>query len=261
VAQRRKGRAQIRRAGQRSRAHQRLLFPGPGALLLVLGEAFQARHQHALGAVRAQAHVDFVQAAGSGLGAEQRHQLLRHAREIAWRLERPRAVRHRIGTGVVQEHQVEVGIEAEFAPADAAVADHREAGAGDAPVRGFQFALRQRQHRHHHFLRQRRQQRRALLCRLPLRQRRQRQPEGQAVAGLVERGQRRFGIVLRVRLRAGAQGGAHAGFVGWRAGGAAVEQFVEQQRMRGQALGQQRAARGHVNQSRSAAGCSSSRAR
>src|SRR3546814_6197505 len=53
--------AQRNVAGHEARAHQRLVFPGPRAVVLVLVVAGQRRHQQALAAIRAQAHVDVVQ--------------------------------------------------------------------------------------------------------------------------------------------------------------------------------------------------------
>ena len=71
----------------------------------------------------------------------------------------------------MQEHQVQVGIETEFAAADAAVGNHRETGAGQAAVRGLDFAARQRQSGGEQSIGQRRQLPCTLQRRLPLGQR------------------------------------------------------------------------------------------
>src|SRR3546814_14390824 len=78
---------------------QRLVFPGPRAVVLVLVVAGQRRHQQALAAIRAQAHVDVVQPPGGGHGAEQGNDLLRQPREPAPRVQRARAPRLRGGRG------------------------------------------------------------------------------------------------------------------------------------------------------------------
>ncbi len=233
--------------GDRARAHQRLVLPGPGALALVVAEAGETGHQQALGAVRAQAHVHVEQTAGTGAHAQQRHQLLPQARIPARRVQAARAGGLRLRRGVVQEHQVEVGAEAQLLAAQGAVAEHREAAVGNAAVRRFQFIAGQAQHAGHHRIGQMRQPARAVLRVDAAVQQRQREAEAERLPHLVERIQRRLGVVRAQHRRAGR---AHRVGVRQLAAHAHVQQFVQQQRIGGQALAQQGAARQRVHQPR-----------
>ena len=101
--------AQIRVAGHRARMQQRLVLPGPGFLLLVLGEGADARDQHAALARGPQPHVDFVEPAGRRMHGQQVHHALREADEEHLVVDRLRRVGLGLfGARVVQEHQVQV---------------------------------------------------------------------------------------------------------------------------------------------------------
>ncbi|MNN28801.1 hypothetical protein D3C81_1423820 [compost metagenome] len=134
-----------------ARAHQRLVFPGPRALALVFGVAGQRRHQRALAAIRAQPHVDVVQATGRSHRRQQRHHLLRQSREPAAAFQWTRAI---AGLGLgwmrIQEHQVEIGTETQLQPTQAAVADDGEASAGHFAMCAGHVGTRHFKHRHHH---------------------------------------------------------------------------------------------------------------
>ncbi len=245
---------QRRIAGHAAGAHQRLVLPGPGALALVLPVAGQRRHQRALAAVRAQAHVDVVQAAAAGDRAEQRDHLLRQPREPAPALQRPRSGRRFDARRVVvQEHQVQVRADAQFHAAQAAVADDGETAARHLAVRGDQISTRQAQHGHHHRLGQLRELAGAVERGLAPVQRRQSDAETQRLARFVEATQGR----LRIVAGGGDCGVAqplHRRQVRHRAVDAAVEQFVQQQRVRSQPFGEEGTARQHVDQPRQRAG-------
>ena len=107
---------------------QRLVLPGPGLLLLVLGERADAGDEHAALAAGPQAHVHFVEPAGGRMHREQVHDALGEAHEEHLVVDRAR----RIGlllfaVRVVQEHEVEIGGVAELHAAELAVADGGDA--------------------------------------------------------------------------------------------------------------------------------------
>ncbi len=238
--------------GHAACAHQGLVFPGPCAFALVFGVAGQRRHQRTLATVRAQAHVDVVQAPGSRDCTEQRHHLLRQACIPAARLQRARAITGiHAGRVVMQEYQVQIGTEAQFKPTEAAVADDRETSAGNPAVCGVHVRFGHRQHGDHHRLRQFGQLPGAVHRALAAIQRSHRHAEAERQPRFVEPAQRGFGIFHRQHLLALGQ---HAGGIRHRPGHAYVQQFVQQQRIRRQALGQQRAARQHIDQPRQRAG-------
>ena len=111
-------RAQRRIAGHGARMQQRLVLPGPGFLLLVLGERADARDQHAALARRPQAHVDFVEPPGRRMHGQQVQHALREADEehlVVHRL--GRIGLGMLGARIVQEHEVEVGGVAELVAA------------------------------------------------------------------------------------------------------------------------------------------------
>ena len=222
-------RIEIRRqrgiAGHRTRAHQRLVFPGPGAFALVLGKTGQARHQQSFRAIRAQAHVDLEQSAGAGAGAEQGDDLLPEPGEPARRIHRPRAVGLRVRRRVVQEHQVEVGAEAEFLATKAAVAEHGEARTNDPAMCSVHLVGRDAQHAGDHRIGQPGQPLRTILRVATRIEQGQRDAEAQGLPHLVERMQRSLGIAL-------AQGrhafGLYRVAIRQAAGDAPVQQFIQQ---------------------------------
>ena len=102
-------------ASHRPGTHQRLVFPHPGLLVLVGAECRQARHQRAGIARGAQAHVDLVQRPGVGGNGKQVQQLSNQTvQELGSR-----------SGQIVDEHQIQVGIRAEFQATELAVA-HRD---------------------------------------------------------------------------------------------------------------------------------------
>ncbi|MNS87317.1 hypothetical protein D3C72_1212560 [compost metagenome] len=151
----------------------------------------------------------------------------------------------------MQEHQVQIRAETQLQAAQAAVADDREAASGDSAVRGVHIRLGHRQHGDHHRLRQFGQLPGAVDRALASVQRGHGHAEAQRQARFIEPAQRRFGIFHRQHLLAFGQ---HAGCIGHRPGHAHVQQFVQQQRIRGQAFGQQCTACEHVDQARKRAG-------
>ena len=97
-------------SGHRARVQQRLVLPGPGFLLLVLGERADARDQHAALARRAQAHVHLVEPARGRMHGQQVHHALRVADEEHLVVDRlGRVGLGALHGGVVQEHEIEVG--------------------------------------------------------------------------------------------------------------------------------------------------------
>ena len=73
--------AQIEVPGHRARVQQRLVFPGPGFLLLVFDEGADARDQHAALARGTQPHVDFVEPPGRRVHGQDVQHALREADE------------------------------------------------------------------------------------------------------------------------------------------------------------------------------------
>jgi hypothetical protein len=105
-------------AGAEAGARQRLVFPDPGVLQLIVAKSFDRTDEHARIAVRAQAQVDLEEHAGRRLGRHPgAHALAETGIEFA-------GIGLRI---VVQIDQVEVGSETEFLAAELAVGDDREA--------------------------------------------------------------------------------------------------------------------------------------
>ena len=100
----------------------------------------------------------------------------------------------------MQEYQVQVGTEAQFKPAEAAVADDRETSTGNPSVRGAHVRLGHRQHGDHHRLRQFGQLPRAVHRALAAVQRGHRHAETERQPRLVEPAQCRFGIFHRQHL-------------------------------------------------------------
>ncbi|MNV23424.1 hypothetical protein D3C71_1144360 [compost metagenome] len=152
---------------------------------------------------------------------------------------------------IVQEDQIQVRTEAQLQSAQAAVTDDGETPAGNAAVLAVHVGLHQREHRDDHRLREFGQLPGGVDRALTAIQRGHRHAETQRQPGLVEQAQRGFGIIDGQR---DSTLGQHARGVRHRAGDAHVQQFVEQQRIRRQALGQQCAACKHVDQARQCAG-------
>lgn len=223
------------------------MLPRPRAFALVVGEAGEARDQQALRPIGTQAHIHVVQTAGAGDGAQQRNDLLREACEPARGIQRTRAVGLCVGCGVVQEHEVEVGPEAKLLAAEAAVTEHGEARSGHAAMRTFDFPLREHEDCIDHAVGEPGQLARAFVRGLARIQRRQRDAEAQRLAHFVERHQRGFRVVVVQGFVARFD---QRSTIGQRAGAAAVQQFVEQERMRGDAFGEQGTAGHDVDQAR-----------
>ncbi len=107
-----------------ARVQQRLVFPGPGFLLLILGESVDAGHEHAAFATGPQTHVDLIEPAGSRMHRQQVNDPLCEPYE-------EQLVVDRAGAGcflpltarVVQKHEVEIRRVAQFHATELAVAD------------------------------------------------------------------------------------------------------------------------------------------
>ncbi len=109
--------ADRRVAGAEAGPGQRLVFPDPGLVELVVAEGIDRYGEQAGVAVRAQAQVGLEQDAGRGLARQPGVQALAEACVVFLG----------IGVGVVEEvNQVKVGDVAEFLAAQLAVADDRE---------------------------------------------------------------------------------------------------------------------------------------
>ncbi len=239
-------------AGDRAGAHQCLVLPGPGAFALVFGVAGQGGDQRTLATVRAQAHVDVVQAAGSGDRPEHRHHLLRQARIPTAGIERTRPVAAVLsGRMVVQEDQIQIRAEAQLQSPQAAVADDREASAGNTAVLALHVGLHQREYGDHDRLGKLGQLPGGIDRSLAAIQRGHRHAEAQRQPCLVEQAQRGLGIIDGQRDIAL---GLHACRIRHRPGNAHIKQFVEQQRIGGQPLGEQGAAGEHIDQACERAG-------
>ncbi|MNE57972.1 hypothetical protein D3C80_1529740 [compost metagenome] len=93
---------------QHTGPYQRLVFPGPGFVLLVALEGTQRADQQARGAGRAQAHIHVVQLARVGLGGQQVDDALPQTREELRAVDRLRTVGFRLRIAVMDEDQVQV---------------------------------------------------------------------------------------------------------------------------------------------------------
>lgn len=228
------------------------MLPGPGTITLIVAIAGERGHQRALAAVRAQPHIDVVETAGAGFGAQQCHHLLRKPRKPAPGFQRSLAIGgFHLAWVIVEKHQIQIRAEAQLQAAQTAIADDGERAARHLPMRGDQFAARQLQHRLHHGLGKPGQLLGTVHGLLATIERGQCNAEVQREPALVEFAQGRFGIV---DLQGVDACGMQCGAVGQRTADAGVEQFVQQQRMRRQALGQQGAAREHIDQACERAG-------
>ncbi|MBS1184608.1 MAG: hypothetical protein H6R09_209, partial [Proteobacteria bacterium] len=105
-------------AADEAGTRQRLVFPYPRVMQLVVAEGLGRADQEARRAVGAQAQVGFVQHAGRGEGAEPGVDALGEARVDFLRA---------VVIVVVEKHQIEVGGVAELLAAELAVADDCEA--------------------------------------------------------------------------------------------------------------------------------------
>ena len=105
--------------GHRARAHQGLVLPDPGPLLLVFDETVQAGHQHALGTVRPQPRIDFIQATTPLDAGKPVHYPLRQSLVPAHRFQGSFAIAALAHARfVIQKHQIKVGREAQLAAAE-----------------------------------------------------------------------------------------------------------------------------------------------
>ncbi|GIX37808.1 MAG: hypothetical protein KatS3mg127_1047 [Silanimonas sp.] len=223
--------------GQRPHPHQGLVLPGPGALALVAGIAGLVHHQQALRPVRAQAHVHLVEPAGGGGRVEQGHQLLGKPQVPARGIQGPRPVGDRGQRPAMHEDEVEVGRKAELLGPDAAVAEHGELAVGQAAMGALHLVAGEpqggRQRGLGHAGEQAGGGHRIQAPGAPGKT----DAEGQAVAALVQGQQGGLGILGHGRQRGELRGDALG--LGQGAGGAHVEQLVEQLRLLGEALGEQ----------------------
>ena len=122
-----KARLQRRVAIDHAGAHQRLMLPRPGLVLLIVGKRVSGGNQHPRRAGRAQPGVHFVENTGRGAGAEQMHDPLGQPQVELTAVNLPLAVGHHLRRAVMEEHQVEIGAVAQLPTAELAVADDGEA--------------------------------------------------------------------------------------------------------------------------------------
>ncbi|MNM86379.1 hypothetical protein D3C81_985300 [compost metagenome] len=151
----------------------------------------------------------------------------------------------------IQEHQIQVGTKTQLQSAQAAVADDGEATAGHFAMCAGHVGTRHFQHRHHHRIGKLGKLMGAIHRALAAIVECQRHAETQREAHFVERAQGCFRVIDG---QGGSAGIVHFLRFGHRPGHARVQQFVQQQRERNQPLGQQRAARQHVDQTGKCAG-------
>ena len=122
-----KSRLQRRVAIDHASAHQRLMLPCPGFVLLIIGKRVGGGDQHPRRAGRAQPGVNFVENTGRSAGAEQMHDPLSQPQVELTAVDLPLAVGHHLRRTVMEEHQVEIGAVAQLPTAELAVADDGEA--------------------------------------------------------------------------------------------------------------------------------------
>ena len=196
--------------GNAACAHQGLMFPRPGAMALVVGIAGQAGDQQALGTIRAQPHIHIEQTPRAGARTQQGHHFLPQARIPARRIQRTRAVGHRIDRRIKQEHQIQIRAKAQLFTPQGAIAQYRKPATSNDPMRRAQLGIGQLQHARHHRIGQPRQALRTLGSVDARIQQGKRKAETQGLPQLIKCIQRRLHIVLaqhRHTLR------AHAGAI------------------------------------------------
>ncbi len=120
-------RFQLRIAIHHPGTHQGLMFPGPGLVLLIIGEGVGRGDQHARRPGRTQAGIHLIQNAGRSPGAEQVHDALGEAQVELTPVDLALAVGHHVHRAVVEENQVQIGAVAQLPAAQLAVTHHRKA--------------------------------------------------------------------------------------------------------------------------------------
>ena len=134
-------RADLLAAHQHPRPYQRLVFPGPGLVLLVTLERAQRADQQPRGTGRAQTHVHVIQLARVGLGGQQVNDALAQAREELRAVDRLGAVGFGLRVAVMDKHQVQVRTVAKLQAADLAVTNDDEPGVAQAAVAALGLAV------------------------------------------------------------------------------------------------------------------------
>ncbi len=107
--------------------HQRLMFPGPRLVLLILLIGRQRRDQQAGVAGGAQPHVYFVEDAGGGTGAEQVQDPLRQTQIELAAVDGLAAICVAVGVAAMQKHQIQIRAVTELDTAQLAIGHHRKA--------------------------------------------------------------------------------------------------------------------------------------
>ena len=130
-------------AGDRARAGQRHVFPGPGGFALVTVKAFEARGDRPRRARGTQPHIDRVERPLGGRCGDRADQALAQPRIIGRGRERLRAVRCcDRGRRVVDHDQIEIGGEGHLAAAETPHADDRKRAARHPAVAAREIRLR-----------------------------------------------------------------------------------------------------------------------
>ena len=121
--------------GDGPRAHQRLMFPGPGLLALVVRESGETRHRQTRGARGAQAHIHIIQLPEAHACIEDVNHALNQAGVKGGVIHGPGAIRRALGRGVVDKRQIEVRGVAHFDAAELAAGQHHKTRARVAAAR------------------------------------------------------------------------------------------------------------------------------
>ncbi len=106
--------------------HQCLMLPGPRLVLLILLVGRQRRHQQAGVAGGAQPHIDLVENAGWGAGAEQVQDPLGEAQIELAAVDGLAAICVAVGVAAMQKHQIEIRAVAQLDATQLAIGHHRE---------------------------------------------------------------------------------------------------------------------------------------
>ena len=104
-----KVRGELRIAVHYTRTHQRLMFPRPGLVFLIIGKCFCGCHQHSRRPGRTQSSIHFIQNAGRGTRTEQMHNALRQTQIKLPPVDFPLTVSHRIHWAIMEEDKVKIG--------------------------------------------------------------------------------------------------------------------------------------------------------
>ena len=241
AAQRRHAPRQGAVAGERPRAHQRLVFPGPGLLALVVRESAEARYRQTRGARGAQAHIHLIQLPEAHAGIEDVDHALHQAGVEGGVIHGPGATRQALGRSVVDKGQIEVRGVTQLNAAELAAGQHHKTAACVRAARRAVARLQLRPGQRQHLFETDFGNKRQLVAHFHQGQTRGDVGSGDAqhLGGLevAQRLHMPFEIIHRQARQCAAQRRAQRIALGRAVQAVAIEQLIEQRRVTRQLLG------------------------